>query len=348
VEELVKHENDQHNCTIRVLVVDNSQFYKQLLVEVLKRDHTLAVISSDLDSASWMGMVAAEKIDVFVLSAFADEDAQRGFKILKELKESNPGTRAIMLLNSSNPESVLEAFRAGARGVFDHHESPEALYRCIHRVHDGHVWINQDQMSLVLDTLSSAPKPRKLDGNSMNLLSKREADIVRSLTEGLTNKEIAERLGLSQHTIKNHLFRIFDKLGVSNRVELLFMTLSQSSEASPTLAGLLSDPSGDCDPATLAFCEKAAEHGVLSAQLMLARLSWTGKANDSDLASAYLWFSLALDQLNLAKSAVKRAMSPAQLAEAECEVRERLDKWQRVEPSIASQACSKASCGVVA
>ena len=64
--------------------------------------------------------------------------------------------------------------------------------------------------------------------NGFDLLSKRELEVVRSLAEGLTNREIAEKLGLSQHTVKNYLFRVFDKLGVSSRVELLFMTLSQA------------------------------------------------------------------------------------------------------------------------
>ena len=70
---------------------------------------------------------------------------------------------------------------------------------------------------------------RAVDANGLSLLSKREMDVVRSLAEGLTNREIAERLGLSQHTIKNYLFRVYDKLGVSSRLELLFMTLTQAN-----------------------------------------------------------------------------------------------------------------------
>ena len=83
-------------------------------------------------------------------------------------------------------------------------------------------------MSFAVEALAASPVVRAVDANGLSLLSKREMDVVRSLAEGLTNREIAERLGLSQHTIKNYLFRVYDKLGVSSRLELLFMTLTQA------------------------------------------------------------------------------------------------------------------------
>src|SRR5271165_6739857 len=86
-------------------------------------------------------------------------------------------------------------------------------------------------MSLAVEALASTPTVRAVDANGLDLLSKRELEVVRSLAEGLTNREIAERMGLSQHTVKNYLFRVFDKLGVSSRTELLLMTLSQSGNA---------------------------------------------------------------------------------------------------------------------
>ena len=110
---------------------------------------------------------------------------------------------------------------AGARGVFHIQESSDVFCLCIHRVHEGKAWVSHDQLTLVLEALAATPKIRDLDGKGMSLLSKREVQVVRCLAEGLTNREIAERIGLSQHTIKNYLFRIFDKLGVSSRVEVV-------------------------------------------------------------------------------------------------------------------------------
>src|SRR6202163_972780 len=93
-------------------------------------------------------------------------------------------------------------------------------------------------MSFAVEALASSPVLRAVDANGLSLLSKREMDVVRSLAEGLTNREIAERLGLSQHTIKNYLFRVYDKLGVSSRLELLFMTLTQAgAKPSPGTPG---------------------------------------------------------------------------------------------------------------
>jgi DNA-binding CsgD family transcriptional regulator len=132
-----------------------------------------------------------------------------------------------MLLDSSRREAILQAFRSGARGIFTRHDSVENLCKCVRTVHQGQVWANSQQMSFAVEALASSPTVRAVDANGLNLLSKRELEVVGCLAEGLTNREIAERLGLSQHTIKNYLFRVFDKLGVSSRLELLFMTLSR-------------------------------------------------------------------------------------------------------------------------
>ncbi len=324
-------EHEQHRPAIRVLVADNSPFHTELLVGVLRRDPNLHVVSSDLNAASVIAAADSQRIDVFVLSAFSNGDAQLGFKVLRELRETSPHARAVMLLDSSKSDSILAAFRAGAKGVFHHQESSDVLPHCIHRVHEGQAWVSHEQMTLVLEALAATPKVKAVDCKGMSLLSTRELEVVTLLAEGLTNREIAQRMNLSQHTIKNYLFRIFDKLGVSNRVELLFMTLSQAASIPALSKDLLTDPADGYDEESFVACQKAAEDGVVAAQVALARMFSIGRTNDRDLIQALVWFSLAVDQINRCRTSLKNAMTSEQLAEAERRIRELLDQSKAIE-----------------
>lgn len=224
--------------TIRVLVADDTRIHTQLLADALRRDPQLEVISPPAQSRDLVAAVKLHRVNVVVLSSNLDEEPLRGFELLRELRASNPDMFAIMLLDSSKKESVLQAFRAGARGIFSRHDSVETLSKCIRSVYEGQIWANSEQLSFAVEALAASPVVRAVDSNGLSLLSKRELDVVRSLAEGLTNREIAERLGLSQHTIKNYLFRVYDKLGVSSRLELLFMTLTQAgTKPSPSAPG---------------------------------------------------------------------------------------------------------------
>ena len=129
-------------------------------------------------------------------------------------------TRLILLLGSRERELVIDAFRCGARGVVFRDEPLETLAKCIHAVHEGQVWANSLHLGYLLDVLSQMPM-RLHNSQGMELLSKREAEVVRLVAEGLTNRGVSVQMGLSEHTVRNHIFRIFDKLGVSTRVELV-------------------------------------------------------------------------------------------------------------------------------
>jgi DNA-binding NarL/FixJ family response regulator len=219
---------------IRVLVADDTRIHTQLLADALRRDDQLEVISPPLKSLDLVGTVKLHGVNVVVLSSNLDEEPERGFEVLRQLRAFDPSIFTIMLLDSSKKEAILRAFHAGAKGVFSRHDSVESLSKCIRCVHEGQIWANSQQMSFVVEALASCPVVRAVDANGSNLLSKREMDVVRGLAEGLTNREIAQRLGLSQHTVKNYLFRLYDKVGASSRLELLFMTLTQAGAPRPT------------------------------------------------------------------------------------------------------------------
>jgi DNA-binding NarL/FixJ family response regulator len=320
---------------IRVLVADSTRIHTQLLADALKRDHGLDVVSADSDSQGLIASALAHKAEVLVISSKLDEEPHRAFEVLRELRASHPHIRSVMLLDSSKRDFILDAFRAGVRGIFSRHESVESLCKCVRSVHEGQIWASSLQMSFAVEALASSPTVRAVDANGLDLLSKREMEVVRSLAEGLTNREIAERLGLSQHTIKNYLFRVFDKLGVSSRVELLFMTLSQNSPAQSLLPSLLANPASASrhDEATLTICQKAAEQGLPTAQLALAQIYSARRSGPKDLVHAYMWYLIVNEQIARARNHVNKTMTMEQLLEAEQRAAEWMRKTRKIPPS---------------
>lgn len=155
------------------------------------------------------------------------------------MRELAPSVRSVVLLGQRDPETVVECFRAGARGVFSE-STPEfrLLCKCVLCVHAGQIWASSEELTWVVEALESIKKQstlrRVVNAQGVNLLSKREEDVVQQLMEGLSNREIALNLKLSEHTIKNYLFRIFDKLGVSSRTELLLYSINSRRAVDPT------------------------------------------------------------------------------------------------------------------
>lgn len=303
---------------IRVFVADNSRIHTRLLAEALKRDAVLHVIPHESDTAGLVTAVTNQNIDVLVISSNLDEQPSHGLKTLRELRAVCPQLRAVLLLDSSKDEVVLDAFRAGARGLFGRNDPVEMLSACVRSVHRGEIWANHHHLNIALSALANSPTVRAVNAEGMNLLSERELEVVRFLAEGLTNREIAERMKLSQHTVKNYLFRVFDKLGVSSRVELLFMTLSHVSESKSEL-GPLSQRNGEAGYTRHEsdLLKKSAEAGLPAAQLALAQLYLNQRNGSQDLVEAYKWYLIATERALQSREFVTRLMTQQQIDQAQ-------------------------------
>jgi DNA-binding NarL/FixJ family response regulator len=340
---------------IRVLVADSNRIHTQLLGEALQRDPRLQVVDFSQGSAEVLAKAVAQSADILVISASLDNDPSRGFEVLRQLRASHPHIRAVMLLDSLQRETILEAFRAGARGIFSRSDSVDALCKCVCCVFEGQVWANSEQMTYAVEAIASAPVVRATDANGFNLLSDRELEVVRSLSEGLTNREIAERMGLSQHTIKNYLFRIFEKLGVSSRIELLFMTLSQAGAPAPARANHKTKPiPASAEAAALAIYKEGADQGYPGAHAQLARKFRDGLGVPKDPVSAYMWFliceesSLKLkDEISSEKKALAVQLDPQQVAQAQTKAAEYFRKFGKLAShQVAGHVARAVACAV--
>lgn len=192
-----------------------------------RRRKQFNVVACALTRKDLLKQVAQHQPDVALISATLEYEPRAGLQALPELRLTRSSTRAIVTFNCCEPEQVIEAFSHGARGVFCTSEGFEVLCKCIRSVHAGQVWADSSQLQWVVRALGEREPARIVSAIGTPLLTKREEQIVRMAAEGMPNSEIRTTLGLSAHTVKNHLSRIYEKLGVSNRVELVLYALSR-------------------------------------------------------------------------------------------------------------------------
>jgi two-component system, NarL family, nitrate/nitrite response regulator NarL len=206
---------------IRVLAADSTRMSSQLLADALAQDCQFEVTGIEPKPASILEAVARQKPHVVLVSSALEGSATLGFDLTRQVRSAHTDVRVVLLMDASHSSAVVEAFRCGARGVFSRTESSKTLAKCISSVHQGQVWANSAELRYLLEAFRESEPIRLIDSRGEAILSKREQDVVRCVAEGLSNREIASRLKLTEHTVKNYLFRIFDKLGVSSRVEVV-------------------------------------------------------------------------------------------------------------------------------
>jgi DNA-binding NarL/FixJ family response regulator len=222
---------------VNLLIAEANELNGQLVETALRaRRNHLSIIARATGVNQAIALVKQTQPDVALVSSELQEGPFEGFRLLREIRSLHMKTRGIMLLGSHDPSQVVDAFRFGARGVIFRDEPLETLSKCIQVVHEGQIWASSELLGLVMEALGRAMPSDLRESKALDLLSKRETDVVRLVAQGLTNKGVSSELGLSEHTVRNYLFRVFDKLGVSTRVELVLYCLQsnvqESSDAS--------------------------------------------------------------------------------------------------------------------
>lgn len=212
-----------------VVVADSTPMDTQLLVAALAQEKQFQVLESPPSSSAILGLIRREMPHVIVLSEEL-AGSPGGADLICNIRAQAPAVRVIVLLKSSQRESVIKAFREGAQGVFCRTEPLRLLAKCIRCVYAGQVWASSSELHYVLQALGG-PARARFTPETEALLSAREIDVVVGLTEGLSNREIAKRLNLTEHTVKNYLCRIFEKLGVSSRVEVILHALGRNGSS---------------------------------------------------------------------------------------------------------------------
>ena len=203
-----------------VAVVDRDSMSSDLLANVLTRIRgcgAMAVQAPDL-----LSVLANTNVDVVVLAADLRIEKGSVFDLASAISVAWPHIHIVLLLSQATQEAVVSAFRASVRGVFSREQPTSEFLDCIEHVRKGFIWAGREEATFLLRAFKTIPSPDASSVSSVPGLTSRELQVVQCAARGKTNKAIASELSLSEHTVKNYLFRAFEKLGVSSRVELLF------------------------------------------------------------------------------------------------------------------------------
>jgi len=212
---------------LRVFVADANYLNSQLIATGLQRSRAnFDVYAFCGDSAGIVRELQVREPDVLLISAQLKDGKYTGFRVLEQLRTWHSKPVPVMLLDYFEPETVLDAFRCGARGIFCRGSSIKALPKCIRCVHQGQIWASNSELEVLLEIITRFRPPRIVNSKGMALLTPRESDVARLVVEGMRNQEISTKLNLREHTVRNYLLRIFDKLGISSRVELILYATS--------------------------------------------------------------------------------------------------------------------------
>lgn len=221
------------DVSFQALIIDRDPMSSDLLARALEHEgicKATAVRAADLVPA-----IARTHARLVVLGADLRTDKGDGLALARTVEQAHPEVSLVLLLPRSSREAVVNAFRAGARGVFPRDRPMTDFLDCIRRVKDGFLWVSGQEAGFLLQAVKSLPAPNVLTALNAPALTQRELQVVQHAAAGKTNKAIARELSLSEHTIKNYLFRAFEKLGVSSRIELLFyLTLAGNPPPAPT------------------------------------------------------------------------------------------------------------------
>jgi len=209
---------------IRVVVADDDSLARAAINAILPSD-SYKILGEAADGAEALQMVKTLQPDILLLDMNMPNKA--GLQTLRELSESSGGMRTIVLTVAIERRQILEALQLGARGIVLKSGAKTVLTKAIDEIMQGRFWINEqpvfDVHAVIKDLAANAPESPA--SQKMKLLSPKEVQIVRFIVEGRTNKDIANELQTSEQVVKNHLGKIFDKLGVFNRLELALYAL---------------------------------------------------------------------------------------------------------------------------
>ena len=222
----------QSQTAIRILLVDDHQIFLTGLRLLIEKEPDMIVVGTASNRAEALALMQ-EHPDIVLLDL--DLGNESGIDFLPQLIEPEEPPRVIIVTGVPDPELHLRAVRLGALGVVLKLDPPGFLVKAIRKVHGGEMWLNRPMISTVMTELIHA-RAKKMDSEALKIaeLTVREREVIALVAEGMRNKQIGERLFISEKTVRHYLTSVFDKLGVADRLALMIYAFQHGLAKIPT------------------------------------------------------------------------------------------------------------------
>ena len=216
------------NCnhkSVKILIADDRALLRDALKKLLEKEPDFEVVGVARNGGEVEGQLTKLKPDVLLLDL--NMRRQSGIEVMRSLNGLAREVRIILLTAASVENQVVEALRLGARGVIMKDNASHLLYKGIRAVMSGEYWVDHKSISELVRALQGASATARNGGNAASFgLTPRELEILRAIMDGCTNREIGQKFSISAQTVKHHLTSIFQKAGVSNRLELALLAMN--------------------------------------------------------------------------------------------------------------------------
>jgi len=207
---------------IRIAIADASQMFVDAIRGLLDAESDLSVVGAADCGAAAVDLVRRELPDVLLLDTALPDGTC--LDVLRTLNDTRLAVRVVLLAVDIDKQEMVDAVCLGARGLVLKHSPASLLVKCVRSVIEGEYWFGHDHVPEIIDALRAQGAARATA--PADTLTPREIVVMAAVADGATNRDISLQLGLSEQTVKNHISHIYDKVGVSNRVELTLFVIS--------------------------------------------------------------------------------------------------------------------------
>jgi DNA-binding NarL/FixJ family response regulator len=210
--------------TIDIVISDAYPIFREGLRKLLEAEPGLRIVGEAADGEETVRVVGKLRPKILLLDLSMPKVT--GVETLRELGKLGIQTRTIIVTAAIEKEHLVELLQLGAHGIIFRHSALPLLLKCIRCVSDGQYWVGRESVSDLVEALRRTVRDSRTSTASGDFgISNREMQVITHVVAGYTNKDLGRKLGISEQTVKHHLTNIFDKLGVSNRLELVLFAI---------------------------------------------------------------------------------------------------------------------------